>query len=654
MLMKKTLFALASVAILISSCTKENISISEVADNNFFTCTLESDSKTSLDPTTGTPKWEVGDYIIFYNGEKANSASKTGEGTILVQETNATKMFYVSGGEKITNNIIERIDITADMISADGKTVSFQKHIDDATQNYYAVVESKGAALVYAIKNTGLVTFREASSHVDAERKLVHAAVAKCSKDKRELTFKNTFCQVKFTVPAGKYSKVTFEANTGSTNKFVCGMNNINFSDGICGDLNNNKQDPYTITLSKEVDNAPYYVPVAQIANLDKGIVIKCYTSDSDTEPYTVTTTKAFPVARNRVIDLGDLEQATPITSYYDAYQAGRNISINGVAYNKATYGDGKHITADTDLTGDCKGLIFVDEGKKLNVASNCKPLGDMIILCDKPGKKATLAIASNTITPKSESNLIFSNIEFSITKNAILYGNSVKTIGFYDCKFLINVANFSLSATTIIRNINLINCDIATSQGFGLISGVKNAKTENVILKNCQIYSTSTASNPKLVFRFCTNKWNATDSNIVASTMGNVDIENNTFYNINWTQSYYHGMVNPLSVDKFVLKKNIFAFSSSNSEYLRVLYLSSDTDTAYPGYPSEGTVADNLSWNNSGRHYGCYNASTRLSWYSSSYKEFTNLSASPFTAVDITTGTFTKNAQYASYGATR
>jgi len=648
--MKKTLLFLASLAILAVSCEKQQPIVSTVSEDGVFTCSFEG-TKTSID-SDGCPKWQEGDFIILYNGAKANSANLTDQTNIRVLESDATLPFYVMNGsvkEAVTNNIIEKIDITSSMISPDGTTVTFSKTIDDAADCYYAIVESKGSALVYNIAQSGKVTFREAKTHSMATQNAVHVALAKCGKSESTLNFKNLYCQMKFCVPQGKYTKVTFEANTGSTNTFVCGMNGVNFDLSNLGTAQS-KTDPYTVNLGA-TDGDQCYVPVASTAVLDKGITIKCYKSATDADPLVVSTSKAIPVVRNRMINLGNLEETTPVTSYYEAYQAGKDVIIGGKSYNKATYGDGIHITADTNLADHCEGIHFVDEGVKLCVANGyAKPYADFIVLCDKPGAKATMEIKADAFrVGKSGIKYIFSNMIMDFTsKNSITYGSNVEiNAEFYNCK-ISSTVYFTISSSSKVTSVVFDGCDIAISQASGIVPGNIDHKTQSVTIRNCQVYSPVTDTQKQFVF--CTKK---VTEGVVAS-FGTVTIENNTFYNINWNNSNYHGLVNPKSVDAFYLKNNIFAFSKSTNSYYRVLYLSTDDDTNTTGYPSSGEFSGNVSWNNGICHFGCYNASTRLSWYSASYHEFTYASESPFESADVSTGTFVKKAAYSSVGATR
>ena len=655
--MKKISIALSAAvfALLSISCQKE-VLVADTTTNGstqVFTCTFDN-TKMTIDENN-SPIWQEGDFIILYNGAKAETATRSGLGSITVN-TKGNPVFY-NGTEAITNNIIEKIDITADMISADGKTVTFTKTIDDAASVYYAMAESKGSNHVYSINQSGTVSYREVCAHTDTgagSTEIVHAAVASCPAGQSTLSFKNVFCQLKFDLPAGKYQRVIVEANEGSANTFSCGISGFKFDASSIGTASSKTGDAakYTLTLNN-VDAGPYYIPVAPCANLDKGITIKCYKSSSDEEPYTVTISKKLNLARNLIINLGNLEEAKPITSYYEAWEEGRDIIINGVAYNKKTYGAGKLISEDTSFATDedIKGAIFVAEGKTLSMPGNVRPKGSAIIMCDKPGKKANFAIGGGTIIPQADHvTYIVNSMNVTFGKNAYTYGGKiVDLVGFYSSKLTVNANYFSLTATSKIINTEIVGCDIETKvNDFGVHDGSKGLnKFETIIFNNNAVYSNGSLRSFRILRQgrtACVDK------------VGTIEIKNNTFYDV----VFVAGLFTPKSVDAFYLENNIFAYSAFNESYQRCLHTSGDdTSVKTPpveGYPASGKVLANIRFN-SDRVLGVFNPAQRIgdkAWYATDYQEITTAAENPFATVDAANGVFTQKPAFAAYGAQR
>ena len=648
--MKKISIALSAAvfALLSISCQKE-VLVADTTTNGstqVFTCTFDN-TKMTIDENN-SPIWQEGDFIILYNGAKAETATRSGLGSITVN-TKGDPVFY-NGTEAITNNIIEKIDITADMISADGKTVTFTKHIDDAASVYYAMAESKGSNHVYSINQSGTVSYREVCAHTDTgagSTEIVHAAVASCPAGQSALSFKNVFCQLKFDLPAGKYQRVIVEANEGSTNTFGCGIREFKFDASSIGTAQNKTGASaiYTLTLNN-VDAGPYYIPVAPCANLDKGITIKCYKSSSDEEPYTVTISKKLNLARNLIINLGNLEEAKPITSYYEAWEEGRDIIINGVAYNKASFGAGSLITENTTASTDIKGAIFVAEGVTLTLNSMVKPKGSVLIMCDKPGKKADINISATIAPQVDNAKYIVNSMNVVFTCNAFLYASKVvNLVGFYSSKIALNANNFALTATSTIDNAEFVGCDIsvgsAVTSAAGIYVGVQNIKNKKVVFKNNIVYSPNGSTRNFYVYRDGRSK--------VITALGTAEISNNTFYDI----MFANGFMDPVSADAVYVENNIVSYSAENTQYQRFLYTIADTPDSYP---DAGKFMNNIRFN-TGRVLGVMNYTTNLadkSWYPADYQEITTAAENPFATVDAANGVFTQKPAFAAYGAQR
>jgi len=343
--------------------------------------------------------------------------------------------------------------------------------------------------------------------------------------------------------------------------------------------------------------------------------------------------------------------KTTAAADQFGMYSSGKNIVIGGKSYNKADYGDPIHVTSDIVLdTDDSKGVYFVDPGVKIStVASKNIIHGDIVITSTDPTSRGTLVVSADVFRPREDGySLIFNNINIDISnKNALTYAaTTVEKVGIYGCKVSIASNNFCLSNNTKFNNIEIIDTDIRISgSNAGLMLGTVDHKTQNIIISNSIIYCPA----GKQMFRI----FRETISKIVG-TVGTCTIEDNIFYDIYWNQVSYHGLVNPVSLDAFYFRNNVFGFSTTSPDYQRVLYLAKDDDTNVSGYPAMGEVKNNLGWNDTNRHSVCYKANLRLGWFADSYQDFTFTDVNPFEKEDLAKGEFKLKAEFESYGTKR
>jgi len=678
--MKKIHIIFAAIAALSAavSCQKAEIpSDSPVVDGKLtFSCSAE-ELKADI-AEDGCPIWNVGDKIFVYNGEKGTIAGGVTKDIIYPKESAEPLVFYGESSftNPITNaaDIVERVVLTQDMISADGKTASVTVSIKPAASTYFAIAEDKGSKQIYAFAYNGKITTAQFHQHrVDgnvASSNAVRLAVASCPKTSTELFFKNVLSQLKFTVNDGTaYNKIVFSANTGSANTFACGISNVFMQGNDWGTAQNKTGTAavHNLTIGNKATGA-LYVPLYFKANLDKGITIDFYAKSTDTTPTkTITINKPFRIERNQIIDLGNLDKLTPATkvSYYDNWEAGKDVIINGVAFNKTNFNKPVyHITADTEINTSTElksldGIYFVDKDVNLTTGLAAS-YTDVIILCNEPNAKANLEIrkleaGGCPFRPTANgANLRIKGMNINLSGFYLQYvsGKTLGTTGIYECT--INSATtrvFYSNDNSVTKNTEIIDSDLKLTTGdFILYEGTQNMNFDSVIIKNCQIWSSKGVSKKFQLFY---------NPATVSATVGKIVFDNNTCYDLTFSSA--KGMFCPTKVDEFYCRNNIWSYSSENTSYYRILYLANDDgashpSTEFPNYPDKAEILNNVKFNTD-RVFAVFKDSERFynkSWYPTYYKEFTKAANNPFTAVDVNTGVFTKASGYELMGAVR
>ena len=673
--MKKISVLFAAIVVLATavSCRKEELSIEAMPSNGPLTFSCSVEALKSDIAGDGCPIWNVGDKIFVYNGAKAVIEGGTTKDFIYPNEPVEPLIYYAD--DKFTipvvnaADIVERVVLTREMISADGKTASFSVNIQPATTTYFAIAEDKGSKQVCSFAYNGKVTSFQFHQHIvdgtATSSNAVRFSVASCPSSSNELFFKNVLSQLKFTVNDGTaYGKIVFRANDGSANTFACGISGMYMQGNDWGTaVNKAASNAFHTVIINNKPTGDIYVPLYFKANLDKGISIDFYSNTEDASPEkTITINKPFRIERNQILDLGNLDKVAPSESisYYANWQAGKDVIINGVAFNKNTFTKTAHyIDTDTELNNNIDGIWFVKEGVNLTTGTNTL-YTDAIILCDKPGAKANLEIRKIAaggcpFKPDADgANLRIKGMNINLSGFHLQYvsGKTLGLTGLYDCSVICTTSRiFNNSANSVTKNTEIISCDFkVTANDFILYEGTQNMKFDSITIKNCQIWS-DLGVNKRFMFFYDPTKINC--------TVGTVIMENNTFYDLTFNNK--RGLVCPNKLEEFYFRNNIWSYTSKNNTYFRILWLASDDDqahaaTEFPNYPDKGEILGNVMFNTD-RTYTVFRQEERLlnkSWYPTYWKEFTKATSNPFTSVDVNKGVFVKAAGYELIGAIR
>ncbi|MCM1503354.1 MAG: hypothetical protein NC115_11940 [Bacteroidales bacterium] len=350
------------------------------------------------------------------------------------------------------------------------------------------------------------------------------------------------------------------------------------------------------------------------------------------------------------VAELAFTTESLPVTSWYDVWESGRAITIDGVKYSKDTYGASgvtMHITEDYTFTEPGEGVYFVDPGVTFTI---------------KPSKSVSkLIIVGND--PAQRSNVVF--------------GGQMQ---FYEMG--------SSEGTNVCAFYN-VNVDALTIGNY--VMKVNNARYfDRLVFDNCSIrpYTTLIYSKDSdrgfKYFAVVNSEIEITRDNTQfvnaqpgTSNWGTVKYDNNIWYSQQKRINFYlfqgtNGSSN-LAVDNFVITGNtLFNLHSKTDFYCNVgtcrnavvsgnLCFFEDALVDAEGflrcrveYPSAGTVDSNVYYTEtaSSKSFQVFFGGIANGFAGSD--EAVKLDESPFVSYDASKCSFVKKDIYAGFGARR
>lgn len=265
--------------------------------------------------------------------------------------------------------------------------------------------------------------------------------------------------------------------------------------------------------------------------------------------------------------------------SYYQLYEAGEDIEINGVTYNKTNHPDFL-VIEESPLSGiDAKGkIVFIKDGVDLTI--NTWPhFENTVIIGDKIGERSHLVIPSGKqIALESNGSTVLYNIDFE-------YGHSYvfNTKVEYD---KISIVNCSVTCTNeaantlitmnnggnTVKNIEIVDSEIYVSVNGSTIvnNGSKNVSMSKLILRNNIICGGTALKDYEFV------------KNATGTTISSVEIKNNTLYNI-WHAGWF-GFLN-CNAGKMGISNNLYVTSGDTVDTYRQLLYCAIKDGSDPEY---------------------------------------------------------------------
>ena len=480
-----------------------------------------------------------------------------------------------------------------------------------------------------------------------------HLGWGKCTSGNKTVTFKNVLTLLRYKVILDDVAYVEFTGNDGEN---VIGAINIDYYHETVS-----LGDGYASARSYvSASGKPGYIALAPGLDLTKGFTVNAYDKDGNVL-YALRSDKEFKTVAGKIIDLGTLENNI---SCYAMWEAGEDIEIGGVTYNKATCGEATLIADGGTIPSDKVGVFFL-KGEATVVALGLTSginKKDVIIVSDSyGGSRAKVKFSSSSVSIAVNS-LAFKNVKMETGTGTYLFEISqMETLTMDGCLVTVNRPIADMSGSHNITNLCLQGNDFiigSSSEGF-LVTGDSDDRSGDLgtyTIVNNVFWSGS----PK--------EWHIVKSDPGHGLkLGTLEISINTFYNL---YSGTHGDSTPKA---FVMLGKITSKATfdSNLVYTGSIFTAGDTpvDTAPTAYltgvyrdEAGEKAASILNGGSDAMWYGTIAALGGSAFYTggedyvSGYitSNMANLTEDPFDRINPASGVYSIKTAYEDYGAIR
>ena len=307
---------------------------------------------------------------------------------------------------------------------------------------------------------------------------------------------------------------------------------------------------------------------------------VKAGNAGSDTvlkltvEPETEYTLYVLPVGESKDGAVTKISfKTTEVTSWYEAWEAGAEITIGSQTYSKAKNGKALLITTGTKQIytdwinkGDY-GAFFIEEGASASISGGYnKPV---IVIGNKSGTRPTVDLKNQITVDGTNTDLALKNVSLSMeglgNGNPRIYNvTELHRLIFEDCSIDLQtpvIQRFNdgkdASKTGKMDGMEIIDCDVCvnwstmTNQYHIIMTQGGNAECGDLIVKNNVFWS----KDGKKEFHICGSNYSG------ATKFNNVVLDDNTFYNVNnglCTKGREHALIMASSFSSFSMSGNI------------------------------------------------------------------------------------------------
>ncbi len=343
---------------------------------------------------------------------------------------------------------------------------------------------------------------------------------------------------------------------------------------------------------------------------------------------------------------------------YYAQYEAGRDITINGTVFNKATNGDARllklyNMSNSSPIIADynTNGILFLDYDEadektdELNISGYWLQPNDIVIIGRYRNHQPHINITDRGINAKGPS-MQLKNVKLS-TYNPMYTANlttSYLDLNIEDCTIIAgdNLLLCENSSSKGFRNIVINNSVIKIVRSLYEVQGVtqiasgSNLGLEKFWLTNSVVYAASAVNYPTIALR--------TASTVVWYTP-NLDLkfENNTFYNL---ANNNLGLIALGNMAKLNVNFNVGDATLPKNAPIFMLHaqLASPISDSFIRHNHFNERGGSFNWS------ACYSAATNSGV--TVQANFFTQSTSPFTCTDASTGYFPVNTTDITDGA--
>lgn len=377
----------------------------------------------------------------------------------------------------------------------------------------------------------------------------------------------------------------------------------------------------------------------------------------------------------------------TAFSNLYEAWQAGMDVKIDGVAYNKSAYGEATLIESDGPIAGN--GVYFIADGVTATLPSSDTFKGSLIVCGNTATKRSASVVFSGGALfrlgdESAEKHVVaFRNVNLGIKNTTLHFVNTaIEGLG----SFVIDGCYINLEEDILwrqktvqtLRNFTIVNCDILVAndkdgRGRAIIQTWNGSqfigagyKMGTFTARNNVVWSKAEEQIP-FYFIDCKNgdglPWES------------VTMENNTFYNVGGAKDDWFSRallsVNTVSGD-IIVRNNLFYQSKPVNKGTNGERLGAFVAVRGENINPEGKVQTGGNW--SWYPQTCFlTTKDKKYWYGNQDNSFTGGKFStgcdlgvkmngntvesmdePFESADVETGTFVKKAVFADKGASR
>ena len=331
------------------------------------------------------------------------------------------------------------------------------------------------------------------------------------------------------------------------------------------------------------------------------------------------------------------------VDSYYAVYNAGGNITINGIEVNQTKFPDATYIESNQAVTKE--GIYFIKEGVTINYTGTGS-VQNLIFIGDNSQKSSTVNVdvQIKLVQTSGEGHFLCKNIALvgtSTLNNQIFTyntdNNPFKYVAFDQCQITPSAGKHILylsSNTRSIENFSMENSTFkseSANQKYIISLGASTSQDyKNIVFKNNVFYCPEGKVNQFGLF--------------VGSKAGiaNCVLENNTFVNLETATT---GMVYVDKLADISVKNNIFWTNTAGANAC-IIFRPVTTS------PSGTTCVNNIVYKTMTFNWQMFYGGKAPF---ESMEQLNILEANPFDGgtFDLANGIFVPNAEYAEYGAT-
>lgn len=407
-----------------------------------FTVSFSQTTKIGFGKSSGY-RWQEGDVIIVSN---CNSDVTLKNG---VMEENPDAC---------------QIAVTPEMIAEDGASVCFETTVPSAPE--YCIVAASKAKSIASVSKDGVITADKLSANSSG----VLPYIASCKGEGNSFLLNGNVRLACFTVTAIPVYNLAITVGGTKHSVYVT-------------------QHPTVV-----------YFPMDNVSS----VTVKASSVSGTLFNYTF---KGISLPEDgSILDLGDLCAFAGMSDRYDRWQAGLPFSIAGEPFDKASWGDAKHVKRDT-IVHNASGAWFIDPGATLSVTGTA---GDRFAaFSNEEGTPASLSIGT-----RLNGNVAFDGIRFGGSAQRMFSFREATAFALFEnCVF--EGPDF-MSVTADIEKLSFNKCVFCSKDMTEMsLADCEGARIDGLSLEGCVFY----------------NRIPVSDAFINAPSVDKLSIRNNIVY---------------------------------------------------------------------------------------------------------------------------